>query len=277
MHGCQADTTLVITKNSTHFWENNLSLHSTLQPEQIVKTVNTLEGRIEERFPDSSLRQVCHDLAEVSEQMVERSAWIGKPILWLRVITWAICIGIIVATTVTFFALDLGEEDFSSLQSSPDRLSTFVTLTEAAINDVLLIGAAIFFIFTIEKRYKRTRALKALHELRSIAHIIDMHQLTKDPHRVMAKPLFTGEGLSPKLNMTSFQLRRYLDYCSEMLALTGKIAAVYVQQFDDAVAIGSASELEALTSGLSNKIWQKILILESYKPSSEDQQNRIVT
>ena len=254
-----------------------MSLHSTLQPEQIVKTVNTLEGRIEERFPDSSLRQVCHDLAEVSEQMVERSAWIGKPILWLRVITWAICIGIIVATTVTFFALDLGEEDFSSLQSSPDRLSTFVTLTEAAINDVLLIGAAIFFIFTIEKRYKRTRALKALHELRSIAHIIDMHQLTKDPHRVMAKPLFTGEGLSPKLNMTSFQLRRYLDYCSEMLALTGKIAAVYVQQFDDAVAIGSASELEALTSGLSNKIWQKILILESYKPSSEDQQNRIVT
>ena len=179
-----------------------MSLHSTLRPEQIVKTVNTLEGRIEERFPDSSLRQVCHELAEVSEQMVERSAWIGKPILWLRVITWAVCIGIIVGTAVTFFALDLGSEDFSSLQSSPDRLSTFVTLTEAAINDVLLIGAAIFFIFTIEKRYKRTRALKALHELRSIAHIIDMHQLTKDPHRIMAKPLFTGEGLSPKLNMT---------------------------------------------------------------------------
>ena len=73
-----------------------MSLHSTLRPEQIVKTVNTLEGRIEERFPDSSLRQVCHELAEVSEQMVERSAWIGKPILWLRVITWAVCIGIIV-------------------------------------------------------------------------------------------------------------------------------------------------------------------------------------
>ena len=123
---------------------------------------------------------------------VERSAWIGKPILWLRVITWAVCIGIIVGTAVTFFALDLGSEDFSSLQSSPDRLSTFVTLTEAAINDVLLIGAAIFFIFTIEKRYKRTRALKALHELRSIAHIIDMHQLTKDPHRIMACLLYTS-------------------------------------------------------------------------------------
>ncbi len=254
-----------------------MNSHVTLHPARIVKTVSTLEGRIQERFPESGLRKVCHELVEVAEQMVERSAWIGKPILWLRAITWAICIGIVVATALTFFALGVGQDDFSALHSGPNRLSTVVTLTEAAINDMLLIGAAIFFIFTMEKRYKRTRALKALHELRSIAHIIDMHQLTKDPHRIMARRLFTGQGLSPKLNMTPFQLRRYLDYCSEMLSLTGKIAAVYVQQFDDAVAIGSASELETLTSGLSNKIWQKILILESYKPSGEDPQNRIVT
>ena len=77
--------------------------------------------------------------------------------------------------------------------------------------------------------------------------------------------------------MTSFQLRRYLDYCSEMLSLTGKIAAVYVQQFDDEVALGSASELETLASGLSNKIWQKILILESYRPPEEPVEKRIVT
>jgi len=139
VHGCQTDTALVITKKSTDYWENNLSLHSTLRPEQIVKTVNTLEGRIEERFPDSSLRQVCHELAEVSEQMVERSAWIGKPILWLRVITWAVCIGIIVGTAVTFFALDLGSEDFSSLQSSPDRLSTFVTRAADRRGDFLYL------------------------------------------------------------------------------------------------------------------------------------------
>ena len=48
-----------------------------------------------------------------------------------------------------------------------------------------------------------------------------------------------------------------------MLSLTGKIAAVYVQEFDDGVALASASELEVLTTGLSNKIWQKISILEA--------------
>ena len=34
---------------------------------------------------------------------------------------------------------------------------------------------------TLEARLNARRALTALHEFRSIAHVIDMHQLTKDP------------------------------------------------------------------------------------------------
>ena len=48
-----------------------------------------------------------------------------------------------------------------------------------------------------------------------------------------------------------------------MLSLTGKVAALYVQQFDDAVAIASASDVESLCTGLSRKIWQKINIAQS--------------
>ena len=43
----------------------------------------------------------------------------------------------------------------------------------------------------------------------------------------------------------------------------GKIAAVYVQEFDDGVALASAAEIETLTTGLSDKIWQKIAILST--------------
>ena len=245
--------------------------YSTLKHEHIVRTINRLEGRIRERFPESGLLRVCGQLGVVAERMVERADWIGRPILWLRLLAWGFCLTIILLTLYMLFAIGVTSEDLNIANAEGNRFTAVVTFTEAAINDVLLIGAAVFFIFTIEKRYKRSRALKALHELRSIAHIIDMHQLTKDPHRIIAKPLFTGEGLSPKLNMTAFQLRRYLDYCSEMLSLTGKIAAIYVQQFDDAVAMASASELEALTGGLSNKIWQKILILETYDPQTTSQ------
>jgi len=241
--------------------------YSALNPDHIVKTINRLEGRIKERFPEAGLVRVCKELGDVADRMVERAQWIGRPMFWLRLLSWGFCLGVFMLTIYMLWLVGVTPEDLNIADTQENRFTAIVTFTEAAMNDVLLIGAALFFVFTIEKRYKRSRALKALHELRSIAHIIDMHQLTKDPHRIIAKPLFTGEGLSPKLNMTAFQLRRYLDYCSEMLSLTGKIAAVYEQQFDDEVAMASAAELETLAGGLSNKIWQKILILESYRHS----------
>lgn len=46
-----------------------------------------------------------------------------------------------------------------------------------------------------------------------------------------------------------------------MLSLTGKIAALYVKNFDDAASVAAVSEVEQLSTGLSRKIWQKIMIL----------------
>jgi hypothetical protein len=66
--------------------------------------------------------------------------------------------------------------------------------------------------------------------------------------------------------MTLFELSRYLDYCSEALSLTGKVAALYVQRFDDAVALDAVNEVEQLTTGLSRKIWQKLTVLYAMPP-----------
>jgi hypothetical protein len=63
--------------------------------------------------------------------------------------------------------------------------------------------------------------------------------------------------------MTPFQLGRYLDYCSELLALTGKVAALYAERMPDPVVVDAVSDLERLTTGLSQKVWQKISILEA--------------
>jgi len=243
-----------------------MSDYTAIDSEKIITTIERLKDRIEERFPESGLHNVCGQLHQVAGHMKQRSEWVARPVHWLRILTWVVCILILIGTFGAIYAIGSGngQVDIVPKKKSID-LTSFVTLLEAGINDVVLIGAAIFFFLTFETRYKRTRALKALHELRSIAHVIDMHQLTKDPHRVMApgKAVFIPGRMSPKMNMTQFELRRYLDYCSEMLSLTGKIAAVYNQAFDDGVATAAASELESLTTGLASKIWQKILILES--------------
>jgi hypothetical protein len=121
------------------------------------------------------------------------------------------------------------------------------------------VGATVLFLITLESRIKRRRALKALHELRAIAHVIDMHQLTKDPERALGIGKDTAS--SPKRELSPFELTRYLDYCSEMLSLSGKIAAIYAQDFDDAVVVDAVNDIEDLTTGLSRKIWQKISVL----------------
>ena len=63
--------------------------------------------------------------------------------------------------------------------------------------------------------------------------------------------------------MTRFGLARYLDYCSEMLSITNKVAALYVQYLDDAVVLSAVNNIQSLATGLSAKIWQKIVILDT--------------
>ena len=226
-----------------------------LCPEEIEGLVLLLSKRIRERFPYSGLTKVCDRLLEISRLTKKRSAWISKPIQSIRIGSWLL-VGIIVAGLLTtLFSLTTPKTLLS--------VTEFVQLLEAGINDVVLIGAAIFFLLTFESRIKRSRALRAIHELRAVAHIIDMHQLNKDPQRLLTPGVQTAS--SPKTDLNAFELSRYLDYCSEMLSLTGKIAALYVQNFEDPVALASVNEIESLTTGLSRKIWQKLILLHSGK------------
>ena len=144
---------------------------------------------------------------------------------------------------------------------SADNVYSVLQGLEAAANLVVLLGAVIFFLFRIEQNLKRRDALQALHELRSIVHVIDMHQLTKDPS--VAITVGGSTPSSPQRVLSPFEVARYLDYCSEMVSLTSKVAVLFAQGFPDAVVTEVVSDIERVAAGLSQKIWQKIMILES--------------
>src|SRR5262249_25319826 len=112
----------------------------------------------------------------------------------------------------------------------------------------------------LETRIRRRRALTALHELRVLAHVVDLHQLTKDPDRLFYPERATPS--SPPLSMQAFELTRYLDYCSEMLSVIGNLAALYAQQYPDRVVLDAVDTIESLTAAMSTKIWQKITIID---------------
>lgn len=226
-------------------------MYRSLDPDKVLETVEKLHRRILERFPDSGLAKVCLEIQQVAKEARGTIEWIEKPILALRV-------GI-VAFVVLVIALIVATVQQLPVQWGHFNLGELLQILEATTNELVLIGAAIFFLFTLENRVKRARALKALYVLRSIAHVIDMHQLTKDPSR---DPVNDTKS-SPKVPLTRFQLIRYLDYCSEMLSTVGKIAALYAQVSRDEVVLSTINELESLTSNLTRQLWQKITILHA--------------
>jgi hypothetical protein len=240
---------------------NTIAKYRRLDPSKVVETVEALQGRVESRFSGSGLSKIVTELKKVAAETVSRTDWIQKPQIALRCGVAALSAGI--AVLVAVLVMHIRQFQFDDFTNSIQAL-------DASISSVVFIGAAILFLVSWENRIKRDRALSAIHELRAMAHIVDMHQLTKDPDT------YSGRGRQdaspPRRPMTSFELNRYLDYCSESLALISKIAALYVQEFQDPIVLDAVDDVEDLTSGLSRKIWQKITILENFDRASAARQ-----
>ena len=224
--------------------------YRSLDVEKVIETIRHLDLRIQDRFPNSGLGKVCGELEDLAEVTKQRIEWIKTPKMWIRIGIGSIIVLMIVILVYTISTFKVASGDFT--------VGDLVQISEAGINDIVLIGAAIFFLFSVENRVKRGRALKVLYELRSIAHVIDMHQLTKDPSRQASH----NTAHSPKVNLSPLELTRYLDYCSEMLSLTSKVGALYAQAIDDGVVLQTVNEVEELTTSLSQKIWQKIMVIK---------------
>ncbi len=217
----------------------------------ISDTLNQLTARIDERFPGSSLAKVSHEIELVCEESTRNLARITQPNYWLRIL---ISITVLLGIGILSYSLSLIDFSAASLNSSE-----LVSLSESIINELILVGAALFFLFTLEARLKRARALKSINELRALAHVIDMHQLTKDPTEIGEA---SKTASSPVRCLTPYKLNRYLDYCSELLSILGKLAAIYGQQLPEAELVAAVNDIEDLTNSLSRKIWQKINILQ---------------
>lgn len=222
-----------------------------LDAKEIVRTIKLLKLRINDRFPDSGLENVCQQFLDIARKSKKNAEWIAKPNFAIRISSAAAILIAIVGIVYTISFVDFSIQD--------NTLVNIMTLLEALINDVVLLGAAIFFLVTIEVRVKRKRALERLNELRVIAHVIDMHQLTKDPNVLGNSSMNTTH--SPKRVLTQYELERYLDYCSELMSLISKVAILYAQSLPDEVVVHAVNEVEELTSGLSRKIYQKLMIL----------------
>lgn len=225
-----------------------------LKAEHVVRTLETLQARISERFPGAGLAAVAEDLVETARTTAQRARSIGRPYLLLRSL-----IGALGLAAIALLGWAGARVDWQGALGSD--LLALIEALESVVNLVILLAAGVWFLMTLEQRLKRGRVLEDLHELRGFAHVVDMHQLTKDPTTILSRGSRTTS--SPRREMSRFQLTRYLEYCAEMLSLIGKLAALYAERTPDTEVLGAVNDVEDLCTSLGRKIWQKITILSA--------------
>jgi hypothetical protein len=227
---------------------------SQLEAAPVRDTLVKLARRVEERFPGSGLSRLGGELVGLADENSEVIAHLRRPLWGLRTgaaVLLAAVLGIMVWA---------GTRVVRVADRSAAGVSDILQGIDAAINELIFLSLAILFLVSLETRFKRKRALRMLHRLRGAAHVIDMHQLTKDPEQALHPLAPTAS--SPDHGLDARQLARYLGYCSEMFSLISKLAALHTQHLQDPVVMDAVNDVESLTAGLSRKVWQKITILD---------------
>lgn len=227
-------------------------MSTSLEPRYIVETAERLRKRVAERFPRSGLLGLAEAVESLAQQADVRGAELARPHYPLRFAAWGLGTTLIVGLGAAFHEVRVSR--------SIGSIAELLQGADAAANLTLLLGAAILSVAKLEEHLRRKKALALVHELKELAHVVDMHQLTKDTEEVGGGASRTES--SPKRTLTPFELGRYLDYSTEMLSVLGKIAAIYGRRIQDPVVLEAVDDAEGLTTALAGKIWQKIAILK---------------
>ncbi len=229
-------------------------MYDRLQAQPVLETAERLHRRILARHASRNLTKVAAELVELIEEVRTTSSQSRRFVRIARPVS-RVLIGLVLLIAGVALFLAMRDLFIDRLENTFDWLE----LAETLVNDVVFVAIAIFFLYSIPERIQRGEVLKRLHKLRSLAHVIDMHQLTKDPERLSST--FTPTSETVPVGLTRGEMESYLDYCSELLSLVSKAAALCAEESRDPVVLDAVSTIETLTNGMSRKIWQKISVL----------------
>lgn len=223
-----------------------------LDAEAVAMTAHRLADRIRARFPQRNLGQVADRLASITAEVEQATA---------RSTTMRVLRGagvVLIAVLVVLAVISLAALAVELVSNTGSTLG-WLQAIETTINDLVFGGIAVAFLWLLPARVERRRILAELHRLRSLAHVIDMHQLTKDPERFAADYERTEQ--SVRVGLEAHEVGNYLEYCSELLSLVAKTAALYAERTTDGAVLATISDIENLTNSMSRKIWQKLALL----------------
>ena len=216
-----------------------------LTPTKVIKTSESLSGEIIERYPDSEIADLSLNLIKIAKNTEEKINDATKPIYWLRFAS-AIAICLIVAAPI--FTIQITEAKWEF-----ETITDLFEAADAGVNMVILLVGTLWFLFNIEARQWRKKALSALTEIREFIHVIDVMQLYFSPSLKEEETSLTRGGQAVDL--------RYLFLCSRMVGVLSNVAVLFTQGESDEAVWRAVSEIESLANAVALKLTNKIEVL----------------
>jgi hypothetical protein len=215
-----------------------------LDADEIMATLTAIGHRIGAEFPSSDLVQSHADLMQLTRQTRANVANVRRT-------PWFIRLAFIVAVIVLLILLSLLGKIILGVRAT-DELSDLMQGLDSAIvtGNVFTSGIAVY-ILSLDTQLRRKRGLVALNEIRDTAHAIDMQEIVQSSNRA-ANSKFSGNA-----SYANFDACGYLDCCSDMLSICGKLAALYSQAMHDNFIVDTVANIERLTAELSHKMWRR--------------------
>ena len=234
--------------------------------ERLREALEALRGRIVAREREAEKHREFEPLIGLTDECKRLAAGasgveIGAShqIPWLRMFALAAtlvagAVGVALSIIVVVFAVQIvSGSDTTSAEKLP--------ALQAGVGLIIVLGGAVISLWAHERRGRRRRLLTTLHQVRALAHRVDLLQLTKPTeHYVVEGP---STDASPEQQMSDFEFSRFLIYCRTLLSWLGKIAALHASNITDPVVLSAVDDVGALTARLQQNIGQRLLLLRA--------------
>ena len=155
-----------------------LSSYERLDGREVRAVIEYLGERIDQYLPrHPGLRSVTEELGRLVDGLLDRER--GAP-RRRRAVMWVSRVLIAVVLVTVVLTVGAAVRDAIGAQGALHAFE-WLPVLDSGISDLVFAGIAIWFLLSLAGRLVRNELLRRLHRLRSLAHIIDMHQMSKDP------------------------------------------------------------------------------------------------
>ncbi len=227
-----------------------------LSADRVRATVVALQERVSARFPRHHLAAVAGQLTgmvdQVSQHTRDKHLRVARATVAARTVA---AVALLLAVGVLTLALS------AVLAQRPGDVTTWIPLVESVINTAVFIAIAFLFLWAFPERRERKGLLALLHQLRSLAHVLDMHHIGLGPEQTAPDVSGAPQGDPAPGELTPTQLYAYLGYCTELFSLIATCGALCAERSSDSTVLQTVSDVETLTTELSGTVYRKMELL----------------